>query len=330
MKLFLRYLRSHRRMLILLAVFWCLFAVSFLLYHLPLEAVLYPMFLCLGIGLVACGLGFARVKRAHETLRRIETITDAMTELLPTPDTVQDGDYQEILRLLCRRHEQYRQQTCREYTDMVEYYTVWAHQIKTPIASMRLRLQNEDSPLSRRLSADLRRIEQYVEMVLTFLRLNSDSTDYVFREYDLDEIVKTAVKKFSSDFIDRKLSLVYDPLEAKVVTDEKWLSFVIEQVLSNALKYTSRGSITISLVGEKTLRIEDTGIGIAPEDLPRIFENGYTGYNGRQDQKASGIGLYLCKRICQNLGHTITASLPSSTVHLFYNRVRLFLDSPAL
>lgn len=140
MKLFLRYLRSHRRMLILLAVFWCLFAVSFLLYHLPLEAAMYPMFLCLGIGLVACGLDFARVKRAHETLRRIETITDAMTELLPAPDTVQDRDYQEILRLLCRRHEQYRQQTCREYTDMVEYYTVWAHQIKTPIASMRLRL----------------------------------------------------------------------------------------------------------------------------------------------------------------------------------------------
>ena len=116
------------------------------------------------------------------------------------------------------------------------------------------------------------------------------------------------MKKFSSDFIDRKLSLVYEPLNITVVTDEKWLSFVIEQVLSNALKYTPSGSIKISLVGEKTLRIEDTGIGIAAEDLPRIFENGYTGYNGRTDRKASGIGLYLCKRICRNLGHSITAS----------------------
>ncbi len=130
----------------------------------------------------------------------------------------------------------------------------------------------------------------------------------MFKEYDLDNIVKSAVKKFSSEFIGRKLRLIYDPLNTSVITDEKWLSFVIEQVLSNALKYTPSGSITISLVGEKTLRIEDTGIGIAPSDLPRIFENGYTGFNGRTDKKASGIGLYLCRRVCNNLGHTITAN----------------------
>ena len=190
---------------------------------------------------------------------------------------------------------------------MIDYYTVWAHQIKTPIASMRLHLQNEDSALSRTLTSDLHRIEQYVEMVLTFLRLNSESTDYVIKEYDLDKIIKGAVKKFSSDFISRKLSLVYEPLNTTVITDEKWLSFVIEQVLSNALKYTPTGSIIITLENKKVLRIRDTGIGIAPEDLPRVFENGYTGYNGRVDKKASGIGLYLCKRICDNLGHAITA-----------------------
>jgi hypothetical protein len=189
---------------------------------------------------------------------------------------------------------------------MVEYYTVWAHQIKTPIASMRLHLQNEDSALSRKLISDLHRIEQYVEMVLTFLRLNAKSTDYLIKELDLDTIVKKEIKKFSTDFIDRKLSLVYKPLHTTVISDEKWLSFVIEQIISNALKYTSSGAITISLEKEKTLRIQDTGMGIAPEDLPRIFENGYTGHNGRKDQKSSGIGLYLCHRICANLGHTIT------------------------
>lgn len=173
---------------------------------------------------------------------------------------------------------------------------------------MRLHLQNEDTALSRNLASDLYRIEQYADMVLTFLRLNSESTDYVFREHDLDTIVRSAVKKFSSEFIYRKLSLDYKPLNTTVITDEKWLSFVIEQVLSNALKYTPSGSITITLENEKTLRIRDTGIGIAPEDLPRIFENGYTGYNGRTDKKASGIGLYLCRRVCSDLGHTITAS----------------------
>jgi len=144
-------------------------------------------------------------------------------------------------------------------------------------------------------------------MVLTFLRLNSESTDYVIREYDLDSIIRQVVKKFAGEFISRKLKLVYEPLNVKVITDEKWLSFVIEQVLSNALKYTPAGSISITLNQDKSLLISDTGIGIAPEDIPRIFENGFTGYNGRTDKKASGIGLYLCKRICTKLGHTIKA-----------------------
>lgn len=308
MKLFLQYLKGYKRTVLIFAVFCIVFAISFLLYHLPIGAVIYPTLLCVGIAFVGCLLEFMRVKREHEALQKIQTFTDAMTASFPVAETVQDNDYQEIIRLLSEEHNAYRQETSRSYADMMEYYTVWAHQIKTPIASMRLHLQNEDSALSRKLSSDLLRIEQYADMVLTFLRLDSETTDYVFKEYNLDKIVKEAVKKFSSEFIGRKLSLVYEPLNTNVVTDAKWLSFVIEQVLSNALKYTPSGSITISIVCEKTLRICDTGIGIAPEDLPRIFENGYTGYNGRTDQKASGIGLYLCKRICTNLGHTITAS----------------------
>ena len=308
MKLFLQYLKGYKRTALLLAVFCIVFSVSFMLYHLPLGAVIYPTILCVGIGFIWCFLDFLRVKRKHEALQRVQTITDAIAASFPTAETMQDNDYQEIIRLLSEEHNAYCREMSHKYADMMEYYTVWAHQIKTPIASMRLHLQNEDSQLSRKLSSDLFRIEQYADMVLTFLRLDSDSTDYVFKEYDLDKIVKSAVKKFSSEFIGRKLTLVYEQLNTTVVTDEKWLSFVIEQVLSNALKYTPSGSIKISLVGEKTLRIEDTGIGIAAEDLPRIFENGYTGYNGRTDRKASGIGLYLCKRICTNLGHTITAN----------------------
>ena len=307
MKLFLQYLKQRRRLWIVGAVFCVIFAVSFLLYHLPIGAVIYPTLLCAALGILIMVFDFLRVKREHEALSSIHSMTDVITESLSKIDGIKDEDYQQILHLLSEEHNHYRTQTNRKYADMIDYYTVWAHQIKTPIASMRLHLQNEDSALSRKLTSDLHRIEQYVEMVLTFLRLNSESTDYVIKEYDLDKIIKQAVRKFSSEFIGRKLSLVYNPVNTTVITDEKWLSFVIEQVLSNALKYTPSGSITITLENEKTLRIRDTGIGIAPEDLPRIFENGYTGYNGRADKKASGIGLYLCKRICNNLGHTITA-----------------------
>ena len=307
MRLFLQYLGQRRRIWIVGAVCCLIFAMSFLLYHLPIGAVIYPTLLCAALGILIMVFDFLRVKREHEALSSIRSMTDVIAETFPKMDGIKDEDYQQILRLLSEEHNLYRTQTNQKYADMIDYYTVWAHQIKTPIASMRLHLQNEDSALSRTLSSDLHRIEQYVEMVLTFLRLNSESTDYVIKEYDLDKIVKQAVRKFSSDFIGRKLSLVYEPLNTTVITDEKWLSFVIEQVLSNALKYTPAGSITITLENEKTLRIRDTGIGIAPEDLPRVFENGYTGYNGRADKKASGIGLYLCKRICNNLGHTITA-----------------------
>ena len=166
---------------------------------------------------------------------------------------------------------------------------------------MKLTLQNEDSPAFRKLTSDLFRIEQYVEMVLAFLRLDSVSTDYVFKELSADTLIKNSVKKFAPDFINKKLRLDYEETDIMLVTDEKWFSFVLEQIISNALKYTREGGIHI-YTREKKLFIEDTGIGIAPEDVPRVFENGYTGINGRTDKSASGIGLYLCKRVCDNLG----------------------------
>ena len=284
-----------------------IFVVTFWLYHLPVAAVLYPTAVCTILGLVLLAIDFRRVLRKHQKLARIQTLSDAIGENFPEIEGLEDADYQQIIRLLHEEQTRFHTDTARRYEDMVDYYTIWAHQIKTPIASMRLTLQNEDTALSRKLSGDLFRIEQYVEMVLMFLRLDSDSTDYVIREQDLDVIVRQAVRKFAGEFIARRLQLVYEPIHTKVITDEKWLSFVIEQVLSNALKYTPSGSITISLEAPKILCIRDTDMGIAPEDLPRIFEKGYTGYHGRADKKASGIGLYLCKRVCSNLGHRISA-----------------------
>ncbi len=266
---------------------------------------MYPAALCALIGLLLMGLDFVRVKRRHQKVSRITDLTDILSQELPVPDGIEERDYENIIRLLTQEQSAFRSETSQRYNDMVEYYTVWAHQIKTPIASMRLHLQNEDSPLTRALLLDLFRVEQYVEMVLMFLKLEEKSRDYCFKAYDLDTIIRQTVKKFSGEFIDRKLRLCYEPIGLQVITDEKWLSFVIEQVLSNALKYTPSGSITISLQSEQTLCIRDTGIGIAPEDLPRIFEKGYTGCNGRLDKKASGIGLYLCRRICNDLGHRI-------------------------
>ncbi|MCM1038626.1 MAG: sensor histidine kinase [Ruminococcus sp.] len=197
--------------------------------------------------------------------------------------------------------------------DMEDYYTMWTHQIKTPIAALRLLLQDEKQPLE-----ELFKIEQYAEMALQYARLESLSSDYLFKEEDISEIIRKAVKKYAILFIGSGLGFTLEKFSAHAVTDEKWLTFVMEQILSNALKYTSEGQIMIYGLdenGEKIqdgsdkeasfVVIEDSGIGIRSEDLPRIFEKGYTGYNGRVDKKSTGIGLYLCKQIMDRLSHTI-------------------------
>ena len=301
------YVKQKRKSISIFLLFCLVFVVMFALYHLPLEAVLYPAILCAILGIVLWVPEYKRNCERQKELRCLQKLGARLIQELPMAENDIEEEYQQLVQLLCKEYMELENRMNGKYSDMMEYYTVWAHQIKTPIASMRLNLQNEDTVFSRQIAEDLQRIEQYVEMVLAFLRLDSDSTDYVIKEQNLDGLVKSVVKKFSTVFIRKKLRLVYEPLTTTVITDEKWLGFVIEQVLSNALKYTNEGSITISLEEPKTLCIRDTGIGIAAEDLPRIFENGYTGYNGRQDKKASGIGLYLCKRICDRLGHGITA-----------------------
>ena len=296
--MFKDYLKSRINVIVLMIVVEGVFASSYFLFDMPAVTVLYPLILSVSVLIVAGVIDFIFTYNKHKKLTQNE---------IPAPSDLVEKDYQEIINKLKEEEEYSRQKATSDYNNMVEYYTVWAHQIKTPIASMRLQIQSEDTESARKLMGDLNRIEAYVEMVLTFLRLDSDSTDYVIKEYDLDEIVRPAIRKFSREFILKKLKLEYEPLSYKTITDSKWLSFIVEQVISNAVKYTSEGSVRIYMSEPGILCIEDTGIGISEEDLPRIFENGYTGFNGREDKRASGIGLYLCKRISDNLGHKIYA-----------------------
>ena len=302
MKLFLRYLQSKTGILLVFLAFAVILAVSFVLYHLPLEAVLYPAALCVLLGILALIIDFIRVRRRHEVLRGLKELDSE----LPEVRDIEAEDYREIVRLLREASREARTRSETDMAAMVDYYTLWVHQIKTPIAAMRLRLQEEDSALSRSLLSDLGRIERYVSMVLTYLRLENGATDYVIKETELDSVIRPVLRQFAGEFISRKLKLEYEPITAGVLTDAKWLSFVVEQVVSNALKYTPQGSVSITLEEPSTLVIRDTGIGIPPEDLPRVFERNYTGLAGRADTRASGIGLSLCKRVCDSLGHTIS------------------------
>ena len=325
MDLFVRYVRSRLAAIALALACALLFAASFALYRLPLAAVLYPAGLCLALGLIARAADFARVRRAHLRLRML----DILEAELPEARDVEAEDYRQLALLLRRRQREARTRAEADMSDMVAYYTLWAHQIKTPIAAMRLQLQGEDSPRARALLGDLGRVERYVEMVLTYLRLEGGGSDYVIREYDLDSILRPVFRQFAGEFIGRRLRLDYAPVNLRVLTDEKWLAFVVGQVLSNALKYTPEGAISVYLEPPAVLYVRDTGIGIAPEDLPRVFERSYTGLAGRADRRASGLGLYLCKLVCDNLRHGISIeSAPGAgtTVRIDFARRELPVD----
>ena len=308
MKGFFRlYLRAQRRGMLFLGFCCLIFTVSFALYGLPLGAVLYPAALCAAAGGIILLLSLRKSRAVCQELSLMQPHPADLPDELPAAQSPQEQAYQALLLALHADRQKLKSNMNARYHDMTEYYTVWAHQIKTPIAAIRLALQNEDTPLSRRLTGEVGRVEQYVQMALTYLRLGSDSSDYVIRSCALDDIVRPAVRRFAGEFIQRKIQLNYQMLNYTVITDEKWLGFVVEQVLSNALKYTPQGSVSIYMEPEGVLCIRDTGIGIAPEDLPRVFEKGYTGYNGRSHRKASGLGLYLCREILTRLGHSVSA-----------------------
>ena len=304
-----QYLWDHKYIILLEVLFAGIFAGIFYLYHLPLAAVLYPTTLCAILGLLFAAVSVRKAYVRHRRMEEMQYVTEeSLSELCAENQSIKDKDYQHLIRELCRGRQKMQDETMAARREMLQYFTLWVHQIKTPIASMRLQLGTEDSALARQLRSELLRIEQYVEMVLTYLKMGAESTDYVFREVRLDKMIRDSIRKFRGDFIIKRLRLVYEPIEETVLSDEKWLSFVIEQVLSNALKYTKEGSVRIYMEKPATLCIADTGIGIAPEDIPRIFEEGFTGGNGRENKRASGIGLYLCREICRRLGHWITIS----------------------
>lgn len=322
------YIRRNVTVLVTLLLYFGIFLAVLSLYSLPLEAVSYAALLT-GFFVFLIGIAnFHAFYKKHRALEEMQKSIPLLDLVFPSTRDLIEKDYQELLKILVRDRIDIISQKDKAYSEMRDYYTIWAHQIKTPIAAMRLLLQVEQTGKKEELLDQLFKIEQYVEMVLQYIRMESLSSDLVFWEVSLDKIVKQVIRKYSKSFIQKKIKLNYQGLNCTVLTDEKWLVFVIEQILSNALKYTPKGEITITMDPDLpwTLVIEDTGIGIEPEDLPRVFEKGFTGYNGRVDKKSTGIGLYLCRQILNKLSHTIAIE---STVGRG-TRVKIRLDTVKL
>ena len=307
MEILKSYLKKNIKVYILFIVFILIFFIMFYLYNLPLEALIYTGSFCFLAALIASFSDFVNYKESYKKLNFLEQNILNDLEALPKSLDIRIDYYHKIIEKLYEELEKLTQENRQKNTDMVDYYSMWVHQIKTPIAAMNFLLDNEEVD-QKILQQELFKIERYVEMVLTYIRLDSISSDYVITKINLDEVVKDSVKKYATIFINKKIKLNYVSHETMVISDKKWLSFAFEQILGNSVKYSrADGEITIKTY-ENRLVIEDKGIGIKEEDLPRIFEKGFTGFNGRYEKKSSGLGLYLCKKTLDKLGHHIEIS----------------------
>lgn len=306
MKLVFPYIKEKRKTIFVLLFCGIVIKAIAFLYGAKTADTNYALFICfVGVGLIACAdfVKYVGKYRKLEYLKR--QLAYEMGEF-PEPEGLLEQTYQEMISELHRSRKELVSSMDISAKEAEEYYMLWAHQIKTPISAMNLLLQSGEAD-PKILSAELFKIEQYVEMVLHYLREKQMSQDMVLNHYSLAEIIKTAIKKYSRLFILQKIKLNFEPMETTVLTDEKWLLFALEQIISNALKYTNEGSVSIYMdkENENLLIIEDTGIGISAEDLPRVVERGFTGYNGRSNQKSTGLGLYLTKEVLNKLGHRL-------------------------
>lgn len=305
-KVAVKYAKHNVHKLLLTVAVAAIFGFVFYLYDIKiaLDPLLYAFLLSVVLIVLYLIWDFVRFLKNYRQLECVLQHPWLLLEQLPEPNSPTQFLYAQLLNSLKSEAASKLDNLIFQRDEMLDYYTAWVHQIKTPIAALHLILDDDKSTLSGIVTSELLEVEQYVDMVLGYLRLESDSSDLVLHKIDVEPVLRRAVRKFAPQFIRKKLSLNFDELSIKTISDEKWLQFCIEQLLSNAIKYTAVGGVTISACGTAIV-IEDTGIGIAPEDLPRICEKGFTGYNGRTDKKSTGIGLFLCNKALNMLGHAL-------------------------
>ena len=188
-----------------------------------------------------------------------------------------------------------------------EYIEMWIHEIKTPIASSKLIIDNNKNEATKNIEKEINQIEGFVEQVLYYSRSNNTSKDYIIKEFNLSLAVREVIKRNSKDFIYKNIKLNVEDIDFIVYTDIKWIEFILNQILSNAIKYSKHKGGRVDIYCKRhenniVLSIEDNGIGISVEDIDKIFEKGFTGTNGRKYGKSTGMGLYICKKLADKLG----------------------------
>lgn len=302
MKLVKSFLYERRIIYGMYLVFWGLIFLTFYLYEFSFAPFFDGWLFTAFVLLVYSVVSFYRSFRKQKQLELLATKDLQLSNLvfLPKATTLSEQTYQEVLRLVLENKNQEQEELQRKQRAMLDDFGLWLHQIKTPVAALDLLIQSGQLD-PRTMKNEVFKINEYLQMILNYMRQNLDQADLVFQQLSIEKIIKSVVKKYATFFSQKDLSLQLGNLEGRVYSDQKWLIFILEQVIFNAIKYTENGTISISF-SDNQLTIQDTGIGIRSEDLPRVFEKGYTGMNGREQQRASGLGLYLSQEAAEKLG----------------------------
>ena len=303
-KLFLLSVRQQIFVFIAMAM---LFAGIFILNGLPLTLYLYSIELGLFFFFSYLVIQYFRYRNRYEAIIQVGEAHSVNNEDIASGTDPADQLYLDKISELQQDIRNLTNEHAERQADQLDYFTLWLHQIKTPLSAISLLNQSNSTPESKKISQEIVRLEDYTHMALNYVKLEDSGSDMDLSEVDLDSVIKRAVKKYSILFTYKGIRLDYQPLKTTVLSDGQWLQILLEQLLSNSLKYTASGSISIYLDPgrEQALIIEDTGAGIRPEDLPKIFNKGYSGLNGRLHEKSTGIGLFLSKKICKRLGHEL-------------------------
>ena len=305
-RVFLDTLKQFSVAFLLLVLLTVTDTVIFWLYGIVKEPLIYSALVCTSFVLTFFIIKYLLNVKASNKIEQIKNSDEREWARLLEPHTLAESDYHMMIGKLDRKLDELTAAVDSDRQEMLDYYTGWVHQIKTPISVMRLDLMSNDTKENRELLSELFRIERYVDMVLQYIRLGSPTNDLLIKNEKLDDIIRECIRKYASQFIASKVRVIYDGTDKEVVTDRKWLSVIIEQILSNAVKYAPEGTVEITVTDDLKLIIKDNGIGISKEDLPRIFEKGYTGNNGRLGKNSSGLGLYLTKKAADKIQVPVT------------------------
>ena len=276
----LSFIKSIRNEISIVVCIFLLFALIFFLFTLPFSA----FGLALGIVLLVISihwwikyLGFKKDERLKETIDNLE---NELTEV--------------------------KNQQVEYRNDVESYFLTWVHQIKTPITASQLLLERNEENVVNRVRQEIVQIDNYTSLALSYLKLLNEESDMTISEVEMNELIRPLIMKYRIQFIEQHTRIHYEKCEYKVLTDAQWASIMIEQILNNALKYARGKDIWIEFdASEQSLIIKDNGVGISKADIPKIFDKGYSGYNGRLNEESSGIGLFIVKHISNHLNHEV-------------------------